>query len=141
MTALKSLADTPFVQRIRAVPALQIVLVLALWLAGEAIVRLLALPVPGGIVGLALLLLLLASHLLPVARVRRGAQWLLADMLLFFVPAVLAVLDHRELFGLTGLKVLVIILASTAFVMAVTGFVVDRCLAWSLRHDPASDPR
>ena len=37
---------------------------------------------------------------------RRGTEWFINDMVLLFVPAVLAVLDHRELFGLVGLKVL-----------------------------------
>jgi holin-like protein len=58
---------------------------------------------------------------------RRGAEWLIGDMVLFFVPAVLAVLDHRELLGLVGLKVLGVILCSTIAVLGVTGLTVDLC--------------
>ena len=43
---------------------------------------------------------------------RRGTEWFINDMVLLFVPAVLAVLDHRELFGLVGLKVLVLFSAT-----------------------------
>jgi holin-like protein len=46
---------------------------------------------------------------------------------LFFVPAALAVLDHRELLGLVGLKVLAVIVGSTLAVMGVTGLIVDLC--------------
>jgi NADPH:quinone reductase-like Zn-dependent oxidoreductase len=41
--------------------------------------------------------------------------------------SVLAVLDHRELFGLLGLKILAVILGGTIAVMAVTGLIVDLC--------------
>ncbi|MEQ4617547.1 MAG: CidA/LrgA family protein [Corticimicrobacter sp.] len=121
---------------------LQLGIVLLFWLAGEGLVRLAGLPLPGGIIGLALLLLLLVTRRLSVISMRRGAEWLLADMLLFFVPAVLAVLDHRELFGLIGLKILFVILCSTIIVMTVTALAVDACYRWSLRHvraehDPA----
>ncbi|WP_454683215.1 CidA/LrgA family protein [Ancylobacter moscoviensis] len=113
---------------------LQIGLVAAFWLAGEACVRALALPLPGGVVGLALLLVLLATRRVSVFSMRRGARWLLADMLLFFVPAVLAVLDHREFLGLVGLKILFVILVSTAAVMMVTALAVDCCYRWRLGH-------
>lgn len=115
----------------------QIGLITAFWLAGEALVRLLALPVPGGIVGMAIALALLASRRLTPISMRRGAEWFLAEMLLFFVPAVLAVIDHRELVGLLGLKVLIVILAGTTAVMGVTAVTVDLCCRWRLRHEPA----
>jgi holin-like protein len=99
----------------------------AFWLVGEVLARLLRLPVPGGLVGLALVLLLLASGRLHIANLRRGAEWLLAEMLLFFVPAVLAVLDHREFLGLLGLKLLASVLAGTLLVMGGTGLAVDLC--------------
>ena len=108
-------------------PAAQVLAVVSFWLIGEALVRVLGIPLPGGIVGLGLLLVLLAMRRISTISIRRGAGWFLSDMLLFFVPAVLAVLDHPELFGLTGLKILFVILASTALVMLVTAFTVDRC--------------
>lgn len=113
---------------------LQVAIVAAVWLAGEAIVRVFVLPLPGSVLGLVSLLLLLGTRRLSALSVRRGADWFLADMLLFFVPAVLAVLDHREFLGLTGLKVLFVILISTTAVMLVTAFAVDRCYRWKVGH-------
>lgn len=110
----------------------------AFWLAGEALARLTHLPVPGGVLGLALVLLLLAVGGLETVQLRRGAHWLLAEMLLFFVPAVLAVLDHREFLGLLGLKLLAAVLLGTLAVMGGTGLVVDLCcrrLPVEVRHD------
>lgn len=126
---------------LRSLPALlrtsrllQAVLVVGFWLAGEALVRLLGIPLPGGVIGLALMLVLLATHRLDAGSVRRGAEWLLGDMLLFFIPVALAVVDHHELLGLTGLKILFVILASTAAVMIATAFAVDRCFRWRAAH-------
>lgn len=105
----------------------QLALLLAFWLAGQGVVRLAELPVPGGVVGMLVVLLLFATRRLSVLSIRRGAEWFITDMVLFFVPAVLAILDHRELFGLTGLKVLAVIVGSTLAVMGVTGLTVDLC--------------
>lgn len=79
-------------------------------------------------------LVLLASGGVSVFSMKRGADWFLADMLLFFVPAVLAVLDHREFLGLLGLKILAIILVSTALVMTATAMTVDLMLRWREKH-------
>lgn len=117
---------------------LQVGLICAFWLAGEMLVRLGGLPLPGGLVGLAIVLGLLATRGLSIFSMKRGADWFLADMLLFFVPAVLAVLDHREFFGIMGLKILLVILLSTAAVMAVTGFAVDICFRWRVGHARAA---
>ena len=105
----------------------QVGLVLAFWFAGQSVVRLTGLPIPGGVVGMLAVLLLFATRWLSVLSMRRGADWLIGDMVLFFVPAVLAVLDHRELLGLVGLKVLGVILCSTIAVLAATGLTVDLC--------------
>ena len=106
---------------------LQILFILTFWLAGEAIVHASGLMIPGAIVGLFIVLTLLASKRLSIWTVRRGAQWFLGEMLLFFVPAVLAVLDHPEFLGLLGLKILAVIAVSTLIVMVVTAAFVDLC--------------
>ncbi|MCK0197142.1 CidA/LrgA family protein [Ancylobacter sp. 6x-1] len=121
-------------RRARHTPLAQAGLVTGFWMAGEALVRAGGIPLPGGIVALVAVLALLASGRLSALTVRRGAHWLLADMLLFFVPAVLAVLEHPELLGLLGLKILFVILASTTAVMVVTALTVDLCSRWRARH-------
>jgi len=110
---------------------LQILLLVAFWLAGDLFVRGTGLPLPGGIVGMFLVLGLLASRWISPVIMRRGAQWFLAEMLLFFVPAVLAVLDHREFLGWIGLKILAVILLGTVIVMGVTALTVDLCCRWT----------
>lgn len=115
---------------------LQIGVVAGFWLAGEGVAKAAHLPIPGGIIGMLMVLALLANHRISLFSMRRGAEWFLGDMLLFFVPAVLAVLGHHELFGLLGLKILAVICLGTLTVMIVTAFTVDLCFRWSSSHVP-----
>lgn len=111
---------------------LQAGLVCLFWLASELVVHFVKLPLSGGIFGLGLVLLLLATNRLKLDNIRSGAELLLADMLLFFIPAVLAILEHHEFIGLLGLKILFVILLSTLLVMIVTAAVVDYCYHWRI---------
>ncbi len=63
---------------------MQIATLVGFWLAGEFFVRLVGLPLPGGIVGMALVLALLLSGRISLFSMKRGAEWFLAEMLLFF---------------------------------------------------------
>lgn len=119
---------------VRRSSLLQIAVIAGFWLVGEAVVRLTHLPVPGGVVGMVLVLGLLVGGWLRPARVKHGAARLLGDMLLFFVPAVVAVIDHREFLGATGLKVLAVILVGTVMVMASTAITVDLAYRWRMRE-------
>jgi holin-like protein len=121
-------------RRLQASRSLQIVLLLGFWLAAELTVRWTGLSLPAGLVGMALVLALLASRRLSLSSLQRGANWFLADMLLFFIPAVPAVLDHREFLGWLGVKILAVILIGTAAVMTTTAVTVDLCYRWTTRH-------
>ncbi len=130
---------------IRTHRPLQIAVVIGFWLAGNAIAERTHVPIPGGIIGMALLLALLASGGVRETTVRGGANWFVAEMLLFFVPAVLAILNHPELIGMLGLKVLTLILVSTILVMTVTALTVEFGMRLHAQptedHHAAAEPR
>jgi len=113
---------------------LQLGVLIGFWCFGQAVAQVLRLPAPGGVIGLAAVLALLLARRISVSSVRRGAEMLLAEMLLFFVPAVMALLDHAEFLGVLGLKLLVVILTGTLCVMAATALTVDLCARWTMRH-------
>lgn len=83
--------------------------------------------VPAGVLGMFLVLGVLWLGWLPVEWCRDGARWLLAEMLLFFIPAVVSVVQYPDVIITAGLKILLVIVISTAIVMVVTSLVVDRC--------------
>lgn len=113
---------------------LQLGLLTGCWLVGEAVVRTVRLPLPAGVVGMGLVLLLLKSGLVTPASMRRGASWFFDYMMLFFVPAVLVVLEHPEFLSLLGLKILGLIVVSTVLVMAGTALSVEFYFRWRMRH-------
>lgn len=113
---------------------LQIVLLILFSLLGQVLANAAGLPIPGGVIGMVLVLALLATGLLRVRNVHRGASWLLGEMLLFFVPAVMSLLDHREFLGVLGAKLLAVILLGTALVMVGTALTIDLCYRWMNRH-------
>ena len=127
---------TPYtlLQRLQQNSLLQALIMGLFWLGCEFFVRLVKMPLSGGILGLGIILLLLVTQCLKIESIKGGAQLLLRDMLLFFIPAVLAVLDHHEFFGLLGLKILCVIVLSTVAVMLVTAVVVDNCYHWRTHY-------
>lgn len=110
---------------LRRQPVLQVLLLLGLWWLTDAAARALALPVPGSVIGLGLLLALLASGALPAACLQRGAGFLTGHLMLFFIPPMLALRDHPELLSATGAKLLLAVGLGTLAVMAGTGLVVE----------------
>ncbi|KVG07409.1 murein hydrolase transporter LrgA [Burkholderia vietnamiensis] len=105
--------------------ALQSAALGVLWLAVDWAVRAVGLPVPSGVVGLAVLLVLLFSGHVAPAWVKDGANWLLSDMLLFFVPAAVAAVQYGGLFREDGWRIALVMLAGTAFVMVAVAVAVD----------------
>ena len=104
---------------------LQVGGLIGLWWVCQLTTHRLGLPVPGGVLGLVVLVALLASGVLPARWLARGAGRLLDHLLLFFVPATMTLLNHRELLGVTGLKVLAVIFVGICSVMAGTALVVE----------------
>ncbi len=70
----------------------------AIWFVADLVARQPSLPVPGGVVGLVILLALLFCGGVASRWVKAGADWRLADMLLFFIPAAVAAVQYGGLF-------------------------------------------
>ena len=82
-------------------------------LLGEVLVRTLGLPVPGPVLGLALLLPVLAWRPSVLAMVRPTAQTLLQHLSLLFVPAGVGVMLHLQRLGDEALAIGVALVLST----------------------------
>lgn len=104
---------------------LQVVLLTGIWLGAEWLSACWLPQLPAGVLGMFLLLCALLGRLLPLSWFRQGARWLLAEMLLFFIPAVIAVVKYPTVMRQQGLAILLVIVLSTLFVMAVTALTVD----------------
>ncbi|MBN3792257.1 CidA/LrgA family protein [Burkholderia sp. Ac-20353] len=105
--------------------ALQAAALGVLWLVVDWAVRAVGLPIPSGVIGLAVLLVLLFSGGVATKWVKDGANWLLSDMLLFFVPAAVAAVQYGGLFREDGWRLALVVVAGTAFVMVAVAVAVD----------------
>ena len=102
----------------------QIIIILAVWGCAYVLQKLLNLPVASGVLGFFLLLFLLEMKWLKLAHVEHGAELLLAELLLFFIPPVVGVIQYQDLLIASGWKILLVILISTALVMMVSVYSV-----------------
>lgn len=96
---------------------------LALQTAGELLSRALALPFPGPVVGMLLLMLALAS---PAVRAPVGAcaDFLLAHLSLLFVPVAVGVMTYLPLLRAHGLRLLLVLVVSAWVGLAVTALAL-----------------
>lgn len=115
-----------------ALTIMQVVCLSAIWFAADYLVKRFHLPIPANLTGLLLLLMLVFSRVINVEWLRRGATWLLAEMLLFFVPAVVTVVNYQSLMEQEGLQIIAVLFISTALVIGVTAWVVDRVYRFEL---------
>ncbi|EEW06462.1 CidA/LrgA family protein [Vibrio mimicus] len=105
---------------------IQVAALSLIWFFSDWLVNQFHIPLPANLTGMLLLLFLVVIKVVNVEWFRRGASWLLAEMLLFFVPAVVAVVNYQDLMRQEGIKIGVVLVASTILVIASTAWIVDK---------------
>ena len=74
--------------------------------------------------------MLLAARIVEPEWLQGGVRLLLGEMLLFFIPALLSLLDYGPLLRQEGVRILLAILLSTVLTMVATALTVD----WMFRR-------
>ena len=115
------------VSTLKSLPRLttELAVLLAIYLLGCQMAVWFAWPIPGGVIGMVLLLLAFALGVVKPAALQMGAGLLMAEMLLFFIPALMSLLDYGGLLRSDGWRILLVIGVSTLMVMLVTAFTVE----------------
>ncbi|EAM2804351.1 CidA/LrgA family protein [Salmonella enterica] len=122
---------TPAVVQRLQVPV-QVLLYAGLFIFSQYLVSWLHLPLPANLVGMVLMLALIVCRIIPLSWVRAGARWLLAEMLLFFIPAVVAVVNYAHLLLADGWRIFSVIAISTLMVLGATAWVVDKVYRYEM---------
>nr|WP_083615271.1 CidA/LrgA family protein [Paraburkholderia sp. SOS3] len=103
------------------------------WFVADVAVKRIGLPVPGGVVGLlALLVALLCGGIAP-RWVKAGADWLLSELLLFFIPAAVAAVQYGGLFREDGWRLALVVAGGTLMVMVAVAFAVEQASRFERR--------
>jgi holin-like protein len=106
--------------------AAQSTVLAGVWFVADLVTRTFHLPVPGGVVGLVALLALLFCGGVTTRWIKAGADWLLSDMLLFFIPTAVAAVQYGGLFREDGWRLAVVVVAGTLMVMVAVAFAVEQ---------------
>lgn len=122
-------------RRLRGSRLLQVAIIIGLWWLCDHVTRSLTLALPGGVLGMLTLLALFASGHLHARSLAKGADWLLAEMLLFFVPAVMVLIDMPEMMGWLGIKLMFAVVVGTTAVMLATAAAVHAFMLWGQLRD------
>jgi putative effector of murein hydrolase LrgA (UPF0299 family) len=99
-------------------------------LAGEAVVRLASLPIPGPVVGMVLLFAVMVARMPLTPTLGETADGLLRHLSLLFVPAGTGVIQHLDRLGTDAMRLLAIVVLATAITLAVTALVFEFVARW-----------
>ncbi|WP_068784061.1 CidA/LrgA family protein [Paenibacillus phocaensis] len=105
---------------------LQVAILFLASMALNKVAELLHLPIPGSILGIAVLFTLLKTGVVKLKWIERGANWLLAELLLFFIPSAVGVMQYIPLLESEGVRILIVVILSTVIVMVCSGFIASR---------------
>jgi putative murein hydrolase exporter len=112
---------------------LQLALIGAVWAVSDLAVRLLHLPVSSGVLGLFVMLALLGGGVVKVGMVARGAKWVLGELVFFFIPIMVSVLQYKDLLLSEGWQLVLTIAVGTALVMVSTAVTLNVCYRFKRR--------
>ena len=109
--------------------------IMAFTFIGEALNKLLPLPIPAGVYGLVLLLTGLITGIVKLEDVETTGGFLLDTMTLMFIPAAVGIMSVTDILAPVLVPYLVIIISSTVIVMIVTGIAASLILRRSEKKE------
>lgn len=104
---------------------LQVAALFLISMAMNKLAELLHLKIPGSILGIVLVFILLQTKVIKLEWIERGANWLLAELLLFFIPSAVGVMQYFPMLENDGLQILLVVILSTVIVMLSSGGVAS----------------
>jgi holin-like protein len=103
----------------------QLAIILVICFAGEALNRLLNIPIPGNVMGMIILLISLLTGFIKIEAIEDVTEFLLKHLAFFFVPAGVGVISSMDILAENFLPMLAVILLSAIVVIVVTGITVQ----------------
>lgn len=102
---------------------IQIVILYGIYLLGNWIQVAFHLFVPGSVIGMVILFILLLTNVVKLTWIEAGSKLIINHLTLFFIPATVGIINYFGLFKGNGFFLVLIVLLSTALVMAGSGIV------------------
>src|SRR3954471_16485192 len=112
----------------------QILFIYIFLFLGSAVKAVVPIPIPASMVGLLLLLFSLLLGIVKLEWVEQGGNWLLAELLLFFVPSAVGIVNYEEMLSWQGFISVLLIGLSTFIVIGSTAFIAEKLNNWKERE-------
>lgn len=116
----------------------ELTLLLGVCLAGEWVAALLPVAFPASVISMVLLMLLLLSGVVKESRISTLSGFLVANMGLFFIPALVGTMEYAQLLGSQLLPFLAVTFLTTPVVYLVTAWTVQLLMKRSRRKGDTS---
>lgn len=108
----------------------ELLIILAITYGGNLAKHLLNIPLPGLIVGMLALFISLKTGLLKLKSIEKTGDFILGNMLILFLPAMVKVIEYMEILKGDFFKILILLIVTTIIVMGVTAKVVHYLIVW-----------
>ena len=108
----------------------QLALLLFFWAIGYGLQQRFHVPISAGVLGLFLALAALLCGVLKLDWIKGGADFVLGELVLFFVPCVVGLLKYQALFKSQGWQLISTIAIGTVCVMVATAYAVSIGFKW-----------
>ena len=106
----------------------QFLIILVINFAGVIIQNIFNLPLPGTILGMLILFVLLWTKVLKVESIEKICDFLILNMIIFFLPPAVELLEYMTLLKTGFFKIIILLIVTTVITMIVTGKTVDFCI-------------
>ena len=103
-------------------------IILGFTLAGEALQRLLPLPIPASVYGLVLLFLALCTGLIKVERLKKVSAFLTSILPVLFVAPAVRIVEYWDLISPNLIPIMILLLASTVLTFGISGGITQAVL-------------
>lgn len=103
----------------------QFLIILVINFVGIIIQNLFHLPLPGTILGMLILFILLWTKVLKIESVEKVCDFLILNMIIFFLPPAVELLEYMSLLKTGFIKILILLFVTTVITMVVTGKTVE----------------
>lgn len=103
----------------------QVCLLFGISMLGNKLVQVFHLHIPGSMLGILFIFILLYTKLIHLEWIEAGANLLIAELILFFIPSAVGVIKYKQIMVLDGLRFSVVIFLSTVTVMICTGLLAE----------------
>jgi len=103
---------------------LQIGFLIAFWWMGSIIQKLFHLPISAAVIGLFMVLIGLGSGVLKLNWIKSGSDFILSQLVLFFIPCFIGLMKYKTLFITEGWQLILAVVLGTICVMIFTAYSV-----------------